>query len=157
MSRCETPTRRCEPAAYTPRVTTRALLTRALALPTAAVLAAGLFAGCSSNDATADRPAGGPTATATAAGLTVSTDGTQVSYQGVQGKTALDLLLQLDPSATADGQGANAFVTAIGGRKADQAKKEFWAFYVNGEQAQVGAGSYTMKDGDQITWKLETF
>ncbi|WP_425956895.1 DUF4430 domain-containing protein [Xylanimonas sp. McL0601] len=138
-------------------MTTRAFLTRALALPTAAVLAAGLFAGCSGNDAAADEPATSPSATATAAALTVATDGTEASYQGVAGKTALELLLQLDPTATADGEGANAFVTSIGGRKADQSKNEFWAFYVNGKQAQVGAGSYTMTDGDEITWKLETF
>jgi hypothetical protein len=153
----ETPARAPAPPNYTLGVTTRALLTRALALPTAALLAVGLFAGCSGGDAAADKPAASPTATATSSGLTVSADGTEVSYEGVAGKTALDLLLQLDPAATADGEGANAFVTAIGGRAADQSKKEFWAFYVNGEQAQVGAGSYTMKDGDEITWKLETF
>jgi hypothetical protein len=141
-------------------VTTRPRLARVLALPAATLLAVGLFAGCSS-DADAARGDEAPTAqssgTAAASGLTVNADGTEVSYQGVAGKTALELLQQLDPQAFTSGEGANAFVTSIGGREADQAKQEFWAFYVNGEQAQVGAGAYEMQDGDEITWKLETY
>ncbi|WP_162616381.1 DUF4430 domain-containing protein [Xylanimonas allomyrinae] len=136
---------------------TRALLTRALALPTAGVLALGLPAGCSGDGAGIDEPAPGQTSASDGTGLTTSADGTEVSYQGVAGKTALEWLLALDPQAFADGEGANAFVTTIGGRASDQSKNEFWAFYVNGEQAQVGAGSYVMKDGDEITWKLETY
>lgn len=140
-------------------MTTRARLTRSLALPTAALLAAGLFAGCSDGSTSTtpggDKPVTSPTATSS--GLTKNADSTEVSYEGVAGKSALDLLLQLDPSAEASGTGANAFVTTIGGRQADDAKKEFWSFYVNGQQAQVGAGSYQMKDGDKITWKLETY
>lgn len=142
-------------------VTTRSPLARVLALPTAALLAVGLFAGCSSDaGGTDEAPAAESSAQPTEAapsGLTVNADGTEVSYQGVAGKTALELLQQLDPQAFTSGEGANAFVTSIGGREADQAKQEFWAFYVNGEQAQVGAGSYEMQDGDEITWKLETF
>jgi len=34
-------------------------------------------------------------------------------------------------------------------------EKEFWMFYVNGEKAQVGAGSYTVKSDDQILFKYE--
>ncbi|ACZ31006.1 hypothetical protein Xcel_1987 [Xylanimonas cellulosilytica DSM 15894] len=137
-------------------MTFRSRLTRALALPATAVLAVGLFAGCSGDDGAPDQAATRSTEAASS-GLTVNADGTEVSYEGVAGKTALELLQQLDPQAFASGEGANAFVTAIGGREADSSKNEFWAFYVNGEQAQVGAGSYEMQDGDTITWKLETF
>jgi len=49
-----------------------------------------------------------------------------------------------------------AFVTGIGGVAADPAG-EFWALYVNGEMAQVGAGSLVTETGDEITWKLETY
>jgi hypothetical protein len=49
-----------------------------------------------------------------------------------------------------------AFVTAIQGRAADP-ESEFWALYVDGEQAQVGAGALVTEDGQTITWKLETF
>ncbi len=127
------------------------------------MLAAGLMAGCSGDPDPADASAtqasdaqAAQTTDAPATGLTANADGTEVSYQGVAGKTALELLQELDPTATTSGEGANAFVTAIGGREADQSK-EFWAFYVNGEQAAVGAGSYEMADGDEITWKLEAF
>lgn len=34
----------------------------------------------------------------------------------------------------------------------DQATGRFWALFVNGEMAQVGAGSYELKAGDSITW-----
>ena len=112
--------------------------------------------GCSGDDGAADEAPTTQSSEAPAGGLTVNADGTEVSYEGVAGETALELLQQLDPTAMTSGEGAGAFVTAIGGHEAD-ASKEFWAFYVNGEAAQVGAGSYEMQDGDEITWKLETF
>ena len=130
------------------------------------MLAVGLMSGCAGDaEPAADtaspaasvpaEPAAGEAAET--GGLTVSEDGLEVSYAGVAGKTALELLLQLDPTATTSGEGELAFVTGIGGRTADAAQNEFWAFYVNGEMAAVGAGSYVTADGDVITWKLETF
>lgn len=73
-----------------------------------------------------------------------------------QGETALDLLNETATSKT-NGTGKNAFVTEINGRKVDDSKKEFWAFYVNGKQAQVGAGSYIVQPHDTIEWKIETY
>jgi hypothetical protein len=73
-----------------------------------------------------------------------------------QGKTALDLLQKSHKTVTS-GEGSNAFVTKIDDRKADTTKKEFWAFYVNGKQAQVGAGSYILQSNDKIEWKIETY
>jgi len=73
-----------------------------------------------------------------------------------QGETALDLLQQT-ADITLKGEGENAFVTSINGIVADDTKKEFWAFYVNSEQAEVGAGSYLLQSGDKIAWKLETY
>ena len=55
------------------------------------------------------------------------------------------------------GDGVNAFVTSIGGVKASDADKTFWAFYINGKQATVGAGSYKLHDGDVMQWKLEKY
>jgi hypothetical protein len=80
----------------------------------------------------------------------------EFSYPGVEGKTALDLLSSR-AAIQIKGEGANAFVVAINGRVADDSKKEFWSFYVNGEQSQVGAGGYTTKSGDKILWKIETY
>ena len=58
------------------------------------------------------------------------------------------------------GEEANAFVTQINGypalRKAS-VPREFWAFYINGKMSNVGAGSYKLKDGDKIEWKIERY
>lgn len=73
-----------------------------------------------------------------------------------KGKTALDALKQTN-KVEMDGTGANAFITGINGIKPNPDKKEFWAYYVNDKQAEVGAGSYILKEGDKIEWKLETY
>lgn len=75
------------------------------------------------------------------------------SYQGRNGTDAMALLeeqvrVEKSPSG---------FVTAINNRKANESNHEFWAFYVNGEQAQVGAADFQTKDTDQIEWKIETY
>lgn len=75
----------------------------------------------------------------------------EISYVGHEGTDALTILRE---EASVDAE--NGFVTAINGRKAD-ASKEFWAFYVNGKQAEVGAGEYLTKDSDQIVWKIEQY
>ena len=71
-------------------------------------------------------------------------------------KTALDLLNRTNKIET-NGTGKNAFITKINSREADNTKHEFWAFYVNGKQAQVGAGSYILHQSDKIEWKIETY
>ena len=144
---------------------------RPLTALTAVLLTAGLLAGCSS----ADEPAADTTSTSTATAGEESSapaddatdeapddesgddeDAPELSYEGREGATALDLLLEADPSAQVTGEGENAFVTAIDGVAADP-DSEFWAQYVHDEMATVGAGSLETKDGDEITWKLETF
>lgn len=57
----------------------------------------------------------------------------------------------------AKGSGENTFVTAVNGRVADDSKKEYWALYVNGQYAQLGAGSQQASASDTITWRLETY
>lgn len=81
------------------------------------------------------------------------TAATEVSYKGKEGKNALELLKGAYKTQTKEYPGVGEFVTAIDGKTADD--KHFWAFYVNGEQSQVGAGSYQTKEGDTIVWKLE--
>lgn len=78
---------------------------------------------------------------------------TEVSYDGIAGKNALVLLKSSHKTETKSYKGLGELVTGIDGTKADS--KHFWSFYVNGKQAQVGAGEYTTKSGDKITWKLE--
>lgn len=72
------------------------------------------------------------------------------------GSTALDLL-KATTKVSMTGEGVNAYVTAINGREASTPQREFWALYVNGKQADVGAGSYVLQEADSIEWKLETY
>ncbi|KLN34467.1 hypothetical protein M768_15140 [Cellulosimicrobium cellulans F16] len=145
---------------------------RPLTALTAVLLTAGLLAGCSSTDepetdattSTASEETSAPADDATDDVTDEASDdesgdtddAPELSYEGRAGTTALDLLLEADPSAQVTGEGENAFVTAIDGVAADP-DSEFWALYVNGEMATVGAGSLETEDGDEITWKLETF
>ena len=73
-----------------------------------------------------------------------------------EGKTVLNLTKQVTTVET-KGEGQNAFVTGIGGRVADTAKKEFWEMRVNGKPADVGAGSYEVRNGDKIEWRITTY
>lgn len=77
-----------------------------------------------------------------------------IKYQGVEGQNALELLKASHQVETKSFGDAGEFVTSIDG-VAPNASTHFWAFYVNGSQAQVGAGSYVTKSGDLIEWKLE--
>jgi hypothetical protein len=46
------------------------------------------------------------------------------------------------------------FIESIGGVENDFAGDRFWQYWVNGEYAKIGAGSYQLKDGDIVEWKL---
>lgn len=75
-----------------------------------------------------------------------------VSYQGQDGKTALDLLKdKYDVETTKFDFGE--MVTGISGVKSNS--NQFWAFYVNGQLATQSASSFITKTSDTISWKLE--
>ena len=80
---------------------------------------------------------------------------TTLTYQGQDGKTALELLESVAKTEKS-GEGENAYITSINGVKADSTK-EYWAFSINGEASMVGAGSYVTKSSDVIKWDLTTF
>lgn len=147
---------------------------RALGAATAALLLTGLLAACGGDAAgpdpvvpatlNAQSDAASPSASASpsddaspADDASPSAGAETFSYAGRTGATALELLLEADPSAEVTGEGENAFVTAIGGRAADDSKKEFWSLSVDGEPAQVGAGTLETEDGQEITWTIETY
>jgi hypothetical protein len=69
--------------------------------------------------------------------------------------TALDQLVNT-VSNKINGKGDNAFVSEINNYSTEN-KKEFWAFYINGKQATVGAGSYQLRNNDKIEWKIEKY
>ena len=73
-----------------------------------------------------------------------------------KGATALQLL-STNHLVVTKGEKENAFVTKIDQKEALANNKEFWAFYVNGKQAAVGAGSYVAQNNDTIEWKIETY
>lgn len=77
----------------------------------------------------------------------------KVSYQGEEGRSALELLKQKHEVETDTFDGIGEFVVSIDGVVADD--KHFWAVYVNDQLSQVGASEYITKLDDTITWKLE--
>jgi hypothetical protein len=79
-----------------------------------------------------------------------------IKKETVLGENALNLTKKMENVIT-EGEGVNAYVTTINGKEAKSANKEFWAFYVNSKQATVGAGSYQLKNGDKIEWKIEKY
>ncbi len=88
-------------------------------------------------------------------------DGTnEVSYpltSGV-GQTALEVTgTATGGKIVTSGTGTNAFVTSINGRVADSSKREYWNLVVNGKASDVGAGSYTVKENDTISWQIATY
>jgi hypothetical protein len=85
--------------------------------------------------------------------LTISEDQKSVKYEGQAGKTALELL-NAGAEIKTESSDFGDFVIGINGVEADSAV-EYWSFYVNGEYASEGAGTYQTSDGDQIEWKLE--
>ena len=78
---------------------------------------------------------------------------TTITYPGVEGKNALELLKASHVVKTQEFAGAGEFVSEINGVAPDA--NHFWSFYVNGEQSQVGASQYITKSTDTIEWKLE--
>ncbi len=77
----------------------------------------------------------------------------QLSYQGETGKNAL-ALLKAHATVVTKNSSYGEYVVSVNGVGGGTSGK-YWMFYVNGRQAQVGAGQYITKAGDVITWKFE--
>jgi hypothetical protein len=75
------------------------------------------------------------------------------SYKGSNGVDAM-VLLRRYASVNQDHSG---MISGINGRIADTSKHEYWAFWVNGTLAQVGAADYKTKNTDVIAWKIEHY
>lgn len=78
---------------------------------------------------------------------------TYLKYQGQDGKTALTILKTKADVVTKDSS-YGTYVDSINGVKGGDSGK-YWALYVNGSPAQVGADAYTTKTGESIEWKFE--
>ena len=73
-----------------------------------------------------------------------------ITYKGVDGKNALELL-KASHAVVDDG----GFVTSIDGQV--NAAPKYWTLYANGTMASVGAKDLVTKASDTIVWKLEEF
>jgi hypothetical protein len=77
---------------------------------------------------------------------------TEVSYQGQDGKSAMELLKASHQVETTHYDFGD-MVNSIDGVKPDA--EHFWSLYINGQAATVGADAYQSKSSDTITWKLD--
>ena len=73
-----------------------------------------------------------------------------------KGKEGIDALTLLKKQAEVF-QDASGLVVSINNRKADSAKHEYWAFYINGKLASVGPGEYKTKEADKVEWKIQKY
>lgn len=78
-----------------------------------------------------------------------------VAYDCEKGKTAYALLGETREINTKDTSFGKQ-ILGIDGKNADETK-EYWAFYVDGKLAAVGAEAYTCADAEKVEWKLEGF
>lgn len=77
-----------------------------------------------------------------------------VTYNGEEGKTALELLKKANATVVTKDSSYGPYVDSINGVVGGTEGK-YWAFYVNGKLASVGADAYKTKTGDKIEWKFE--
>lgn len=96
---------------------------------------------------------------AVATNVSIKADGQEKKYEveNSVGKTALEVTKNATSDVKMTGEGENAFITAINGREASSTKKEFWKLVINGKDSEVGAGSYTVKEGDSVGWEIATY
>lgn len=85
----------------------------------------------------------------------------QVIYKGyvdISSKTAADVTIKVlidnKISYRAKGTGGSIYFYSIAGLKErDNGPNSGWCYFVNGIKPSVGAGGYTLKDGDILEWK----
>jgi hypothetical protein len=79
---------------------------------------------------------------------------TEITYLASPGITSLEQLKDEASDVLTSQSEYGELVDSIEGHKGGTEGK-YWSFYVNGEMAQVGAGSYVQKEGDFIEWKFQ--
>lgn len=77
-----------------------------------------------------------------------------ISYDGQDGKTALELLKETRQVETQDST-FGTFISSIDGIQNQENK--YWMFYVNDNLAPEGADTYKTKNGEKIEWRYETW
>jgi hypothetical protein len=74
-----------------------------------------------------------------------------ITYVGVNGKTALELLKSLARVRTSSSQ-IGELVEEI--NSVSNGEGHYLIYFVNGAMAKTGAGNYVTKDGEKIEWRL---
>lgn len=85
---------------------------------------------------------------------TNQTQSTTVTYQGEDGKNALELLRAHATVETTTDPSFGEYVTSINGVASGTGGK-YWLVFVNGQAATRGAGELTTTSSDTVEWKLE--
>jgi hypothetical protein len=90
---------------------------------------------------------------------TIQIDSKDLTYTYTKATSTTTALFVLDKTVENQkkGEGKNTFITSINGRIADDSKHEFWKLVVNGQDAQIGAGSYIVHPNDKILWKIDHY
>lgn len=106
-----------------------------------------------SQDTNTQQNTGGEGQNNSAADALPQVPSTVITYQGVDGKNALEILkathkVELKSYSFGD------MVISIDGI-APNPSTHFWSMYVNGEMSQVGASQYQTKSTDTIKWQLD--
>ncbi len=78
---------------------------------------------------------------------------TVVQFTAQADKTVLEQLKQKANVVTKDSQ-YGQYVDSIDGIKGGTDGK-FWGYYVDGQMANIGAGEYKTKGGENVVWKFE--
>jgi hypothetical protein len=79
---------------------------------------------------------------------------TTVRFTAIADKTVLEQLRTQAGEVTVKDSSYGEYVEAIDGLKGGTDNK-YWTYYVNGQMANIGAGEYVAKGGEEIVWKFE--
>lgn len=77
-----------------------------------------------------------------------------IRYEATAGTTALEQLESRNDTVIIVESEYGAYVDSINGLKGGTDEK-YWSFYIDGELASVGAGSYEPTGGEVIEWKFQ--
>ena len=88
------------------------------------------------------------------AGISVGASDKASETEGVEALTALSLLKAAETVVTEETEWGPS-IKSINGTEIKGT--DYWGFYVNGDYAQEGAGTYKPKVGDVLTFKYETY
>ncbi|UOQ42668.1 DUF4430 domain-containing protein [Halobacillus salinarum] len=120
----------------------------------AAILTAGVLAGCQSQDEAEQAGSSTEEKQEVSVHVTISTNNGEKELADKElsveeGKTLMEMMKNKFEVKESDG-----YITGIEGVTADESKKQAWMYTVNGEEATVGASEYELKSGDEVVFDM---